>query len=299
MFYWDPDPNLFIIPILNWPIKWYSVFFAMGFAIGFPIFEGILLRFFQRNGQGDICELKALARKITDKITLYTIVATIIGARLGHFIFYEKPGDYLHDPLELFRTWNGGLASHGAALAIIVAMILFARFARKTDPGLTWVRLLDLICVPVALAGAFIRMGNFINQEILGTPANLPWAVVFGHPADGSEPMMRHPVQLYEAFFYLAVFFLLWRLTFRPKFFLKEGKLIGLFLLLVFGFRFLIEYLKLEQSRLFSSPAELTMGQWLSIPLVLLGLAFLWKGQSLDPNQEGEMIMKFNLIVEE
>jgi phosphatidylglycerol---prolipoprotein diacylglyceryl transferase len=336
MFYWDPNPDFIIIPLLNWPIKWYGLLFALGFAVGFPIFEGIVYRYFLQRpdfypcdilGRVDLrslkldrieaCEgiqsqkvdefekeaiscralnpdkavarlcweekwgdavwkLKKKAMKVTDQITLYTVIATVIGARLGHFLFYEKPSEYLNDPMEILRTWNGGLASHGAALAIIAAIWILSCWSKTVDPGLRWIRLLDFISVPTALAGAFIRFGNFINQEILGTPTSVPWAVVFGHPADGSMPLPRHPVQLYEAFFYLAVFFLLWRLTFRPANLLKEGRLIGLFLILVFGFRFFVEFLKLEQSRLLTSGAELTMGQWLSVPLVILGALLLF-----------------------
>ena len=335
MIYWDPNPDCFIIPILNWPIKWYGILFALGFAIGFSIFEGILYRYFlqrpdfQANeiiGQVDLQSLKldpavacvgiskekierfkqdaldsrcqnpdrVLARlcweeryqdalwslkrkafKITDRITLYMVIATTIGARLGHFVFYEKPSEYLRDPLALLRTWEGGLASHGAAMAIILALALFSRFSKKIDSGLTMVRLLDFICIPTALAGALIRLGNFINQEILGTRSDLPWAVIFGHPADGSFPVPRHPVQLYEACFYLIVFITLWRLSFQRRFLQVPGGLIGLFLILVFGFRFLVEFFKLEQSSLLSAAAELTMGQFLSVPLIILGLLYL------------------------
>ena len=277
MIYWDPNPDCVIIPFLNWPIKWYGVLFALGFAIGFALFEGIIYRYFLQKSkvhrQADSA-LKQNAVKITDRVTVYMVIATAVGARLGHFLFYERPSEYLNNPLEILRTWEGGLASHGAAIAIIFALWLVSKWAKKMDSGLNLIRLLDLVCVPTALAGAFIRFGNFINQEILGTPTDLPWAVVFGHPADGSIPIPRHPVQLYEAFFYLAVFFLLWRLSFHRKFLYIQGGLIGLFLVLVFGFRTLIEFLKLEQSWILPENA-LTMGQWLSIPLVILGLLLL------------------------
>lgn len=339
--YWDPKPELFTIPGLNWPILWYGLLFSAGFAVGFPIFAGILTRYFlsrpgyaeadilDAGGQSpkamaeslnekiyrgedpatDPASLKLVARsrclhperalsrlawdqklgsrvlavkkkavQITDRLTVYMILATVIGARLGHFFFYERPIDYLSDPLELFRVWEGGLASHGAAIAIVLAMFLFGYRVQKRAEGLNWLRLLDFVSVPTALAGAFIRVGNFFNQEILGIPTRLPWAVVFGHPADRSFPVPRHPVQLYEALFYLAAFFLLWRLTYRPSFLLARGKLIGLFLILVFGFRFLIEFLKNEQSHLVSLASSLTMGQYLSLPAIAAGLLFyFWK----------------------
>lgn len=267
--YWDPKSEIFTLPIVHWPILWYGVLFALGFAVGFPIFVGILNRYLGGNQ-------KKKAVMITDRLTIYMIVATVIGARLGHFLFYEKPETYLSNPLEIFRIWGGGLASHGAAIAIILALILFSYRIRSTERGLTWIRLLDFVSVPTAFAGCCIRIGNFINQEILGTPSDLPWAVIFGHPADRSAPLPRHPVQLYEAFFYLVVFFILWRLSFKSHFLKAQGKLIGLFLILIFGFRFFIEFFKEEQSQILSS--WLTMGQILSMPVVILGIIFyFWK----------------------
>lgn len=264
--YWDPKPEIFIVPVLNWPILWYGVLFALAFAIGFPIFVGILTRFLGKNQHK-----KAI--QITDRLTIYMIIATVVGARLGHFLFYERPANYLRDPFEIFRVWEGGLASHGAAVAIILALILFSYRIRSTEPKLTWIRLLDFVAVPTALGGCLIRLGNFINQEVLGTPTDLPWAVVFGHPADRSMPIPRHPAQLYESLFYLAVFFLLWRLTYNRRFLFNRGKLIGLFLILVFGFRFFVEFLKTEQSHLLDL-SFLTMGQLLSIPAVIAGFIF-------------------------
>lgn len=274
MIYWDPSPDLFIIPILNWPIKWYGLFFAMGFLIGFSLFERILLRYFlqtNKSRKSNISQLKRIALKITDRTTVYMVIATALGARLGHFLFYESPLVYLKNPTEILRIWEGGLASHGAAIAIIGALYLLARWTKKIDSGLTTLRLLDFISIPTALAGCFIRIGNLFNQEILGTATQLPWSFIFAHPMDGSFPIPRHPVQIYESLFYLFVFLVLWRLSYRRSFLLCQGRLIGLFLVLVFGFRFFIEYLKLEQSELVSSSSMLTMGQWLSIPLVILG----------------------------
>jgi prolipoprotein diacylglyceryl transferase len=266
--YWDPRPEIFTLPILDWPVLWYGALFALGFAIGFRIFMGVLTRFFNLQNEPE-SQKKALL--IADKLTLYVVIGTVLGARLGHFLFYEKPSSYLKDPLEFFRVWEGGLASHGAAIGIILALLLFSYRIRPLADGLTWLRLLDFVAVPAAFCGACIRLGNFINQEVLGTPTDLPWAVLFAHPADHSLPVPRHPAQLYESFFYLAVFFLLWRLSHKASFLLRSGRLIGLFLTLVFGFRFFIEYLKVEQSRLLSV-SSLTMGQYLSIPAVIAGL---------------------------
>lgn len=348
MFYWDPNPEIFVIPILRFPILWYALLFTIGFSLGFPIFVSILRRFFFNDPQyieSDILHmeeltawgktkgavLKALNFKIiheefgriskkikdyvekshclhpkqalsrifldlelkdavlglyrksvliTDRLVLYMLVATVIGARLGHFLFYENPKDYLTNPLEILKVWEGGLASHGAAIAILISLFLFSRRVRNVAKGLSWIRLLDFVSVPVALCGAFIRVGNFFNQEILGKATSLPWGVVFGHPADHSLSVARHPVQIYEALFYLFVFILLWQLTYRMKYLLSEGKLIGLFLVLVFGFRFLIEFLKVEQSHLLSTGPLFTMGQILSIPMICLGFYFFFKSSS-------------------
>jgi prolipoprotein diacylglyceryl transferase len=225
-----------------------------------------------------IVSLKKQAIFLADRLTVYIVLATIIGARLGHYFFYENPSSYLRTPWEIFQIWKGGLASHGAAVAIVIATWLFMYRYKSKMRQLTWLHLLDFVSVPTALAGAFIRVGNFFNQEILGTETNVSWAVIFGHPADRSAPVPRHPVQLYEAFLYAAVFVLLWRLSFRFKYLLGPGRLIGIFLTLVFGFRFCIEYWKEEQSHLLST--SLTMGQILSIPAVLIGIFLLWKSRS-------------------
>ncbi len=346
-FYWDPKPEIFTIPGFNLPILWYGLLFAFGFLIGFPIFVGILERFFlqrpefetreiigqwtypqfseaAKKGAGPlalalnlwlvsdepaemklskkaarfasyslhpqqalkrlklellvpqaILSLKKQALFLADRLTVYMVIATVIGARLGHYFFYENPSEYLLHPWEILQIWKGGLASHGAAIAIVIALGIFTFRYKAVARKLTWLHLLDFVCIPTALAGACIRVGNFFNQEILGTETNLPWAVVFGHPADHSLPSPRHPVQIYEALFYAAVFVLLWRLSFRSKYLMSQGKLIGIFLILVFGFRLIVETWKEEQSRLLS--ADLTMGQILSIPAVLIGIFLCWK----------------------
>jgi prolipoprotein diacylglyceryl transferase len=266
--YWDPSPVVFSVPYFDFPILWYGVFFALGFWLAFLVFVKILSRYSHLE--------PSKVKEIADRLTVYIVVGTILGARLGHFLFYESPSDYLTNPLEFFKLRNGGLASHGAVIGIILAVILFSYRIRKKHPDLTWIRLLDFISVPTALAGAFIRIGNFFNQEIMGTPSNLPWAVLFGHPADGSFPVPRHPAQLYEAIWYLVLFFLLWRLSKRPSLLRREGRLVGLFLILAFLFRFFVEFIKTEQSHLLDT-SWLTMGQILSIPAILLGFFFYLK----------------------
>jgi prolipoprotein diacylglyceryl transferase len=244
----------------------------LGFVLAFPLTVAALNRFFFF-AEGALSPPER-ATKIVDRLTAVLVIATIAGARLGHFLFYERPSEYLNNPWELFQTWKGGLASHGAAIGIALGLWYFRCRIRAQEPALTWIRLLDLIAAPIALVGTLIRIGNFWNQEILGTAAKVPWAVIFGHPADHSRPLPRHPVQLYEAAFYLAVFVLLWRLSHRREWLLRQGRLMGVFLIAVFGFRLCIEFLKIEQSHLMS--AWLNMGQILSLPLILVGFWFIF-----------------------
>jgi phosphatidylglycerol:prolipoprotein diacylglycerol transferase len=275
MVYWDPNPNLFIIPVLNWPIKWYGCLFALGFTCGFFIFRATLFRYLCLEKPSVSPNLlKKMAGALSDQIILYGVVGTVIGARLGHFLFYESPSDYLSRPWEIVQVWKGGLASHGAAIGICLALYLYCRKVKE----IPYLRLLDFVSVPAALAGGFIRLGNLINQEILGTPTQLPWGFVFGHPADGSFLTGRHPVQLYESFFYFTLFIFLWYLARQPKYLLRRGFLIGLFLTSVFCFRFLVEFIKLEQSSFFSM--FLTMGQWLSIPFIVAGIVLIRRSNS-------------------
>jgi prolipoprotein diacylglyceryl transferase len=270
--FWDPKPEIFTLPYLHWPILWYGLLFALGFLGGFPLFVSTLARYLAIVQPASAREtLRKEATGIADKLLVFMIIATIVGARLGHFLFYEHPATYLHNPWEILRVWEGGLASHGAVLAILVALALFRFRIRAHYPTLSWIKLLDLISPPAALIAGCIRIGNFFNQEILGTPSTLPWAIVFGHPADHSLPTPRHPAQLYEAIAYMIIFFILWCLSRRPLFLAQTGKLSGLLLIGIFAFRSLIECVKEEQSHLLSSSFPLTMGQLLSVPILVLG----------------------------
>ncbi|PIS01695.1 MAG: prolipoprotein diacylglyceryl transferase [Chlamydiae bacterium CG10_big_fil_rev_8_21_14_0_10_35_9] len=221
---------------------------------------------------GIVLSLKKKIYFIADKALLYMVVATVVGARLGHFLFYENPAEYLQDPLEILKIWEGGLASHGAAIGIILAMVLLSQKMKKIFPQLNWIKLLDFVSIPAALGGCFIRVGNFFNQEILGRPTQMFWGVVFGSPMGATKGIIpRHPVQLYEAGFYLLTFIILWTVAKKKQFFLSNGKIFSLFLILVFSFRFLIEFFKEHQSMLLSSQPFINMGQYLSIPLIIAG----------------------------
>lgn len=148
---------------------------------------------------------------LTDRLCWFTIVGTVVGARACQVIFYDWSRFHSH-PWEIFQIWQGGLASHGGVIGVMLALYLYRCYVKQWFPELTFLRLMDYSAVPSALVACFIRLGNFMNQEILGKPTLLPWGIVFGHPFDGSAPLPRHPVQLYEAGCYLLTFLILWRL---------------------------------------------------------------------------------------
>jgi phosphatidylglycerol:prolipoprotein diacylglycerol transferase len=247
---WDVNPEIFRIG--NFAVRWYGLLFASGFFFGYLIF----VQFFKKEG---------LSLDLLDKLTIYMALGTVIGARLGHCLFYE-PHYYLSNPVEILKIWRGGLASHGAAIGILLALWLFVRKYKKS-----FIWLLDRIVVVVALGGTFIRLGNLMNSEIYGVETSLPWGFVF---IRNLEVVPKHPTQIYEALTYFLVFLLLLWLYFRANGKPKPGFLFGLFLILVFGMRFLIEFIKEDQVE-FEAGMSLNMGQWLSIPFALLGAGIL------------------------
>ncbi len=266
--YWNPAREIlpFNIPLLDRPILWYGFFFALGFLLGFKVFQALLTQFLDAYHVS-----KKEIAKIAEKASLYVILGTIIGARLGDVLFYQSPSNYVYNPLEIIKFWEGGLSSHGGVIGILIALFILCRRLKNKYPMLTWIALLDLLCIPALLAGGFIRIGNFFNQEILGTVTSLPWAVIFGNPADGCAILPRHPAQLYEAFFYFTFFALLWMLRSKNDKIFLLGKTSGLFFIGTFVFRFLVEFVKAPQSALVASAAVIDMGQWLSLPMILLG----------------------------
>lgn len=258
----------FVLPLLGRPILWYGALFALGFFIGYCIFNLLVRRDFKEK------EAKAQAKRLSERALLALGLGAIVGARLGDVFFYQDASLWLDNPFSILYVWEGGLASHGGAFGILVGLgILVRRLRKDGHTNYSFFSLLDRVVPCVAIAGCFIRIGNFINQEILGTPTSLPWGVLFLRPADGGPIVPRHPVQLYESFAYLALFFLLYRLFTTRSSFRREGLCTGLFLTLLFGFRFLIEFFKVEQSDY--SLSFFTMGQLLSIPFFLFGLYLL------------------------
>lgn len=345
---WNPDPSIFSIG--SFDVRWYGLLFALGFIIS----QQVMYRIFKADGRDE---------KNVDTLTLYMVIATIVGARLGHVLFYN-PDYYFSDPIKIFYLREGGLASHGGAIGILIALWLYSK--RMKNQSYLWI--LDRIVIVVALTGAFIRFGNFMNSEILGKPTGSDYGVVFASPAaeyleyqivraedisvsrtskiesdtKGRAPIgvlveynevpvdeevarafyerqmpgvlgnsayladyiwhnpaeglkyelyrsqgttyaefytygiVRHPAQLYESVFCLLLFVLLYRIWQKRRTTMPEGYIFGIFLILLWGFRFFVEFFK-EWQEEFDNPLPLNMGQLLSIPLVLAGVFVLWK----------------------
>lgn len=330
---WNVDPEIFHLGSLS--IRWYGLLFSMAFLLGYM-------------GLSRIFKKEKKEVELLDKLTMYMLLGTIIGARLGHVLFYQ-PGYYFNNPLEILMTWHGGLASHGGALGILTAIYIFCR---KNKTSYFWT--LDRVVIMVALAGCCIRAGNLVNSEIYGVPTKSTYGFIFarditdisssnkynidvsykiedtltkeGLPAkilltfpenidnytakfkieriinylksedsnfkydDAKEisfedgtivipayAIPKHPTQIYEASAYLFVFFILAFIYFFYSPILREGILSGIFMFLVFGFRFFIEFIKETQVDAEKTMA-LNIGQILSIPLVIAGAVLIIYG---------------------
>ena len=252
--YWDVDPV--IVSLGKIQIRYYSLFFIIAFTIGYYLFK----YFFKR---------EQVPLKILDPLLYTLIIGTLVGARLGHCLFYQ-PDYYLANPIEILYVWEGGLASHGGAIALLLAMWWFAHhYGKKNHFSFLWV--MDRLGITVALAGFFIRMGNLMNSEIYGNETTMPWGFVF---LRNGELAPKHPTQLYEALSYLALFLLLLFLYRKRLPRLKEGTLFGIFLLVLFAARFFIEYIK-EPQVPFEESMALNMGQILSIPFIFAGAVLM------------------------
>jgi len=253
--HWHVNPELFHIGSLG--IRWYSLLFVSGFILGWYIFK----YFFRREG---------VPEKLLDPLLYTLLICTIVGARLGHCLFYQ-PDYYLGSWKgfwEIFMPWKGGLASHGGAIALLLGMWWFSvHYGKKYNFDFLW--MMDHLVIPVAFAGAFIRLGNLFNSEIYGDVTNLPWGFIFDLRG---ETMPKHPTQIYESLSYLILGLgLMWIYKYRLEK-TYRGTFFGLFLIGCFGMRFLIEFIKEPQVG-FEETMVLNMGQLLSIPFVLAGIA--------------------------
>ncbi|MFP4620244.1 MAG: prolipoprotein diacylglyceryl transferase [Bacteroidales bacterium] len=270
---WNVDPEMISlenVPILGeLTIRYYGLLFAAGFVFGYLLF----MRIFKNEG---------ISIEVLDRLTLYMVIGTVLGARLGHVFFYQ-PDYYLSHPHEILYIWQGGLASHGAAIGILIALYLFVRKEKKP-----YIWILDRMSIAVALAGFFIRMGNLMNSEIYGTETELPWGFIF---VRNNEVVPKHPTQIYEALAYLAIFIILSWLYFRNKGKFRPGLLFSLFMILIFTARFLIEFVK-EVQVPFEQTMALNMGQWLSLPFIILGIIFLYRTLKMAPSQSHQQQRK-------
>ncbi len=268
---WNVDPEIFHVGMFS--IRWYGLLFAAAFVAGYFIVKEIFRR-------------ENISVKVLDRLTWYMIFGTLIGARLGHCLFYE-PDYYLQNPLEIPAIWMGGLASHGAAVGILIALFIFSRAEHR--PYL-WI--LDRIVIVVALSGFFIRTGNLMNSEIYGHPTALPWGFEFIRSQEWHLSPINgrpcHPTQIYEAAAYLAIFVWLCRMYVKNKSKIP-GVLFGFFLVSVFSTRFLIEFLKEDQVA-FEKGMVLNMGQILSIPFILLGAFLLIRPPKKDIAADNQQI---------
>ncbi|KAA9332217.1 prolipoprotein diacylglyceryl transferase [Hymenobacter busanensis] len=271
---WDVSPIIAQIGPLT--LRWYGLLFASGFIIGSFILTHIY-------------KAERVSPRWVDVITIYMLIGTVLGARLGHVLFYD-PAHYLAHPGEILKIWEGGLASHGATLGILLATWLFSR-NNKFD--YLWV--LDRIVIVVATGGMCIRLGNLMNSEIIGRQTDVPWAFKFvryneiHHEVTNVPLEPHHPTQIYEALFCLFLFVLLYGLWNKYKERTPRGLLFGLFVTLLFTFRFLVEFLKENQEGFESTwaLAPLNMGQVLSIPLVFVGLWVLLRAGKQPDNRYG------------
>lgn len=262
---WNVDPELFSLGPLT--VRWYGLLWAIGIWLALMIVQKLYKN-------------EKLPDNWLDKLFMYTVIGTIVGARLGHCFFYEwKPlaepinflgitfnygNHYLSHPWELLYIWRGGLASHGGAIGILIAMYFYNKNVSKK--GFIWI--FDRLVIGVAIAGASIRLGNLMNSEIYGSATSLPWGFIFTRAGE-TEPM--HPTQIYEMLYCLVTFGVTWWLYWKKQAYKKTGLIFGIFLIGIFGTRFLLEFIKLNQEA-FEANMFLNMGQILSIPFIIWGI---------------------------
>lgn len=258
---WDVSPEIFSIGSLS--VRWYGVLFALAFVISYFLMK----KMFKSSG---------VNYDYLEKLSIYMFVSVLLGARLGHCLFYEF-NYYISNPLEMllpFRINDGswefigyqGLASHGAAIGIVVGVILFQV---KTNIPAFWT--FDRLVIAICFAGASIRLGNLMNSEIYGHYTDLPWGFIF---VRDNQSLASHPTQLYEALAYISLGILLYFLSVNKKKVFKQGFVFGIFLVGLFLARFLIEFVKNNQES-WEEAMAFNMGQWLSIPFILVGIGLI------------------------
>lgn len=256
MIDWNVSPEIFSLSIGGFDLapRWYGLAFVLGFFLG----ERYVSKHMINNG---------FTKKEVSSLFTHMLLGTIIGARLGHCLFYE-PDYYLSNPLKILKVWEGGLASHGGFAGVMIAVWLFNRNVKKID----YMWLLDVVAAPSLITGSYIRLGNLMNSEILGKPSDLPWAFVF-HKAE-RFPIPRHPSQLYEAFGYFTVSMIGFYLYKKYHQTWPKGRFVGYILVGGMSWRFFTEFYK-ENQVSFENAMVINMGQLLSLLMAALGAYLL------------------------
>lgn len=280
---WNVDPELFTV--LGREIRWYGLLWVIGLIVAVIIVQRIF-------------DKEKLPEKWFDSLFVYMILGIILGARLGHCLFYE-PAYYLSHPLEILKIWEGGLASHGGVIGIIIAVWLYSK--KVTKKSMLWT--FDRVIVPTGFTAAFIRLGNLMNHEIYGGPTSEPWGFRFienlPYWKAGAAPIYTdpsHPTQIYEAIIYLIVFAVTMYMFFKTNAKYKQGLTLGVAMIMIFLSRFFIEYIKLVQvdsEEMLRQNTGLILGQWLSIPFVLWGVWLVWNALKKSKQKE-EVAIKTN-----
>lgn len=250
VMHWNIRPEIFMITE-NFGIRWYSLLYGSAFFLGYQI----LYWEFQKEKKDT---------EGADQLLMYMFFAVLIGARLGHVIFYQ-PAYYSQHLLEIVQIWKGGLASHGAAIGITIALILY----KRKHPEYTFLWIIDRVAIPTAIGGSFIRFGNFFNSEIVGNYTDGSWGVVFERL---NETMPRVPVQLFEGFLYVFIFIVIFTIYIRSNYKPREGSLMAIFLFMMFAGRFFLEYWKVDENQLTMLGFTLNHGQWLSFPFIAISI---------------------------
>jgi prolipoprotein diacylglyceryl transferase len=264
---WNVDPTIFTV--LSREIRWYGLLWVIGLIVAVYIVQRIY-------------KSEKLPEKWFDSLFVYMMLGIILGARLGHCLFYE-PEYYLANPVEMLKIWEGGLASHGGVIGIIIAVWLYSK--RVTKKSMLWT--FDRVMVPTGFTAAMIRFGNLMNHEIYGGPTDLPWGFRFidnmGLWMRGAEPVYTepsHPTQIYEALIYLLVFgitmYMYWKTNAKDW----QGLILGVGIALIFIARFFIEFVKnvqVDSEIAMRENTGLILGQWLSIPFIIWGLWLIWR----------------------
>lgn len=254
MIVWNVDPEIFRIGSVA------PRYYSLAFVIGFLFAEKYIGGYLKRNGY--------TAKEVSKLFTL-SLIGTIVGARLGHCLFYE-PSYYLSNPLKILKVWEGGLASHGGFLGVMLAVYIFNKRVKKVD----YLWLLDLVAAPALLTGAFIRIGNLMNSEILGHQTDVPWAFIFTRV----DQIPRHPSQLYEAIGYLFVSLIGFYLYSKYSKTWPKGRFVGFILAFGMSWRFFTEFYKDNQVS-FESDMILNLGQLLSVPMAIIGIILIFRRQ--------------------